>query len=115
MAWSAGGIVSTAEDFNAFYAALLTGRLLHREQMQAMQEMVLTADPSIHAGLGIAGVSPPDGSSVWGDSGTFYGYHTWSFHTPDARRQFSASVTIGAGRRPATPELLTAVFCPPFD
>jgi D-alanyl-D-alanine carboxypeptidase len=113
-AWSAGGIVSTAEDLNRFYAVLLTGGLVHPEQLRTMQETVPTADPSMAAGLGIARVSLPDGSTVWGNGGGFYGYNTWSFHTRDGRRQFSASATTGASpRRPVTSELLTAVFCSP--
>lgn len=109
-AWAAGGIVSTAEDLNRFYAALLTGGLLRPSQLRAMQEVDPTADPSLALGLGIARVTLPDGSVAWGNGGGFHGYHAWSFHTPDARRQFSASVTTATGELPATRELITAVF-----
>jgi len=110
-AWSAGGIVSTAEDLNRFYAALLTGGLLPAGQLRAMQETVPGGDPSMDLGLGIARVSLPGGEFVWGNAGGFYGYHAWSFHTSDGQRQFSASATYGAGPRPpATSQLLAAVF-----
>jgi CubicO group peptidase (beta-lactamase class C family) len=86
-AWSAGGIVSTAEDLNRFYAALLTGRLLPAKQLMVMQETEPAAsDPQMGLGLGIARVSLPGGGFLWGNAGGFYGYLAWSFHTPDARR-----------------------------
>lgn len=109
-AWSAGGIVSTAEDLNRFYAALLIGALLRPEQLRVMLETEPTGDPSMSLGLGIARMDLPDGSPVWGNAGGFYGFHAWSFHSLDGRRQLSASATTTSLYPPATAELLKAVF-----
>jgi D-alanyl-D-alanine carboxypeptidase len=112
-AWAAGGIISTAEDLNLFYTALLAGQLLNPDEMQAMQNTVPTDSPEMEAGLGIARVRLPDGVTVWGNGGGFFGYHTWSFHTAAAQRQLTISTTTAHGGRPPTTELLARVFCPP--
>jgi D-alanyl-D-alanine carboxypeptidase len=112
-AWAAGGIVSTAEDLNLFYAALLTGRLLNAAELEAMQDTVPAGSPGVEAGLGIVRVRLPDGVTVWGNGGGFFGYHTWSFHTVNADRQLTVSTTTAHGGRPPTLGLLATVFCRP--
>ena len=47
------GIVSTAADLNRFYSALLTGKLLRPEELEALQTTVPTDQPNKTAGLGI--------------------------------------------------------------
>jgi D-alanyl-D-alanine carboxypeptidase len=111
-AWAAGGALSTAEDLNLFYAALLTGRLLAPAQLRLMQETVPSANPGIGAGLGIGRMLLPDGTALWGSTGGFFGFRTWSFHTACADRQLTISATTARGPWPSALDLLTEVFCP---
>jgi D-alanyl-D-alanine carboxypeptidase len=69
--WSAGGIVSTADDATGFYAALLGGRLLPQRLLEAMET------PSAHApyGLGLLVVQTACGRA-YGHEGIATGYRT---------------------------------------
>jgi D-alanyl-D-alanine carboxypeptidase len=69
--WSAGGIVSTADDVTRFYHALLGGRLLPRRLLAAMET------PSAHApyGLGLLVVRTGCGRA-YGHEGIATGYRT---------------------------------------
>jgi D-alanyl-D-alanine carboxypeptidase len=111
-AWAAGGIVSTANDLNLFYAALLTGVLLEPAELRAMMTIVPMGNPDMTAGLGIARIALPDGVTVWGNGGGFFGYNTWSFHTANADRQLTVSATTARGERPSTLDILTRALCP---
>ena len=51
----------------------------------------------------------PGGTVVWGKDGGFFGYHTVSFHSPDATRQLTVSMTTSLTARPATHDLLADV------
>lgn len=114
-AWAAGGMVSTAGDINDFFAALLTGGLLRPSELAVMQTTMPTAFPVVGSGLGITRVTLPGGIAVWGKNGGFFGYHAVSFHTVDATRQLTVSMTTAFNGWPATHELLASiasVFCP---
>jgi len=108
-AWSAGGIVSTAKDLNRFYAALLTGELLHPSELQALQTTVPT-DADFHTGgLGISRLNLPN-LVLWGHSGGIFGYRTWSYHSADATHQVTLSLSSTAADPPQTYDLLVKVF-----
>jgi D-alanyl-D-alanine carboxypeptidase len=86
--WTAGAIVSTADDLASFYRALLRGRLLRPELMRAMETTVdaTHAGAGIRYGLGIAKVALPCGTA-WGHSGGTPGYSTWALSSKDGKRQ----------------------------
>jgi D-alanyl-D-alanine carboxypeptidase len=108
-AWSAGGIVSTATDLNRFYAALLTGELLSPSQLQALQTTVPTDDAFHTGGLGISRLSLPN-LVLWGHSGGIFGYRTWSYHSADAARQVTLSLSSTDAAPPQTYDLLISLF-----
>ncbi|SNT41698.1 D-alanyl-D-alanine carboxypeptidase [Asanoa hainanensis] len=92
-AWAAGGMISTAGDLNRFFAALLTGALpADLEELRTTTRLTL-----------------PDATVVWGKDGGFFGYRTLSFHTPDAGRQLTVSVTTAANGLPPSIDLLAGV------
>jgi D-alanyl-D-alanine carboxypeptidase len=108
-AWSAGAIVSTASDLNRFYAALLTGELLRPAELEALQTTVPT-DADFHTGgLGISRLSLPN-LVVWGHTGGIFGYRTWSYHSADASRQVTLSLSTTDADPPETYDLLVSLF-----
>lgn len=108
-AWAAGGMVSTADDINRFYAALLTGGLLRPAELRAMQTTMPTAYSEVDGGLGVTRVRLSGGVAVWGKDGGFFGYHVVSFHTADASRQLTMSMTTALNSRPVTHEFLASI------
>ncbi|WP_157979927.1 serine hydrolase domain-containing protein [Kribbella monticola] len=108
-AWSAGGMVSTAADLNRFFAALLTGKLLRPAELEAMLTTRPT-DADHHAnGLGISRLTLAN-LVVWGHTGGIFGYSTWSYHSTDATRQVTLSLTTTDKPGPEAEDVLTALF-----
>ncbi|MDT0452440.1 serine hydrolase domain-containing protein [Streptomyces hesseae] len=95
--WAAGAMVSTNSDLNAFFSALLGGRLLGKPQLDQMRTTVPMGKEGYNAGLGIISMPLPcdDGQGrkrvAWAHSGTVPGYGTWAAATDDGR---AASVTM---------------------
>jgi D-alanyl-D-alanine carboxypeptidase len=90
-AWAAGEMVSTAEDLNDFYRALLTGKLLKPRLLAAMQTTVPMNPAAPEAGgygLGLYSVALPCGT-FWGHDGGTIGHQTVSWHSPDGTRQMT--------------------------
>jgi D-alanyl-D-alanine carboxypeptidase len=108
-AGAAGGMASTASDTNRFFAALLTGGLLGGSELALMQTTTPMADPAMGSGLALTRVLLPSGVVVWGKNGGFFGYHMISFHTADASRQLTVSMTMTGTSRPSNLELLADV------
>ena len=106
-AWAAGALVATADDLNRFYASLLTGGLLGPAELERM----LTVTSSGDYGLGIQRVELPSGLVVWGHFGGIFGYLTGSFHSRDASRQVTFSLTTTAAE-PDTSDILARIFIP---
>lgn len=110
-AWAAGAIVSDADDLARFYAAVLSGGLLPRRWMAAMQHTI-PAGP-LRYGLGLAARRTPCGTA-WGHTGDLLGYITAVQSTRDARRQ----AVVMVNSEPLTPDaqaavqrLIDAAFC----
>jgi len=61
---------------------------------------------SMDSGLGLVWVHMPSGSSVWGKHGGFFGFDTFSFHSPDASRQLTISITTDTAQSPSTEYVL---------
>ncbi|MGW5673584.1 serine hydrolase domain-containing protein [Streptomyces sp. NPDC003860] len=114
-----GALVSTAADVNAFFAALLGGRLLSPERLAEMRTTVAgdpnRLGPEGRYGLGlITGPLPCGGRFTGHTGGTRAGHHTISAAAPDGRQ-----VTVVVNETPRTEEaahaLLAAVntaLCP---
>ncbi|MFD3698331.1 serine hydrolase domain-containing protein [Streptomyces sp. NPDC058646] len=99
MTWAgtAGALVSTPQDLNAFYRALLTGELLPRHQLDQMRTTVDVKTPSgvvyMRYGLGIYSQTTPCGPA-WGHDGGVFGAGTWAMSSPDGSRQFALGYNL---------------------
>jgi D-alanyl-D-alanine carboxypeptidase len=100
--WGAGAIVSTTDDLDRFFAALLRGRLLSAALLREM-EAVRPAG-SLRYGLGLA-VFPTPCGDAWGHTGNAQGTVTVAWSRKDASRQ----VVIAVNTYPMTGELEDAV------
>ncbi|MFI6107169.1 serine hydrolase domain-containing protein [Streptomyces sp. NPDC051310] len=111
-AGAAGELISTLDDLNRFYAALLGGRLLPPPQLRAL----LDTRPAHGAyGLGIYPRTLSCGTTVWGHNGHIPGSYVRTATTVDGRRTLTFRVntdTLAAGTLSALePALLEAEFC----
>lgn len=92
MSWAstAGAVVSTMDDLNRFYRALLTGKLIGAEQLAQMQTTVpvLVGGGGVNYGLGLYYFDLPCGR-FWGHDGAVFGMATQSLASPDGSRQLS--------------------------
>ncbi|WP_327260673.1 beta-lactamase family protein [Streptomyces sp. NBC_01232] len=99
MTWAgtAGALVSTTQDLNTFYRALLRGDLLPRRQLDQMRTTVDVKDEtgavSMRYGLGIYSLDTPCGP-VWGHDGGVFGAGTWTLSSPDGTRQFAIGYNL---------------------
>ena len=108
-AWSAGAIVSNADDLARFFSALLGGRMLRPELLRAME----TIPPPGRYGLGLAVFRTPCGQA-WGHTGNILGYVTAVWNTKDARRQVVLMVNgypFSAATDVAVRRALVSAFC----
>jgi D-alanyl-D-alanine carboxypeptidase len=101
-AWAAGELVSTPQDLNRFYRALLAGRLLRRDLLDEMRTTV-PMDPAAPEdggyGLGLYWVGLPNGPA-WGHDGGVIGQATLSLHS-SASVSFAQNMTFyAAGPNP---------------
>lgn len=110
-AGSAGEIISTTDDLNSFYAALLGGRLLAPAELAAMKTTVDTGVGSKY-GLALFQIALPCGVTIWGHDGGISGYVTASLHTEDGKRQLTASINPLL-ERASLNKLVLAAFCGP--
>ncbi|MFB6892471.1 serine hydrolase domain-containing protein [Kitasatospora sp. NPDC056327] len=106
MAWAAGAVVSTNTDLNAFYGALLTGRLLPAEQLAQMRTTVSAEllGPGVRYGLGLQSRPLTCGGLVWGHGGTSPGHRTRGGVTEDGR---AVNITVTTVPDAATGTRLT--------
>ncbi|MFC4529276.1 serine hydrolase domain-containing protein [Sphaerisporangium dianthi] len=96
-AFTAGALVSTMDDLNAFYRALLGGRLVGAAQLAEMQRTVPFTDEQgsvvMNYGLGIYAQDWPCGR-FWGHDGAVFGSGTVTLSSPDGRRQASFGINL---------------------
>jgi D-alanyl-D-alanine carboxypeptidase len=83
--WAAGEMISTADDLNRFFDALLGGRLTSAASLAAMKETAATGTIFAY-GLGLQRFDLPCGRSVWGHGGELIGYLTYATRAEDGRR-----------------------------
>ncbi|MEU6745319.1 serine hydrolase domain-containing protein [Spirillospora sp. NPDC046719] len=105
MAGSAGEIVSTTDDLNRFFAALLGGRLVRPDLLRQM-----TAGDN---GFGIESTTLSCGVRIHGHGGGIPGYLTIAFASTDTRRQVALSINRyrATDPSPAAMAFLNAAFC----
>ncbi|MET4093793.1 serine hydrolase domain-containing protein [Arthrobacter sp. UYCu712] len=85
---ASGGMISTVEDINTFYAALLRGELLSAESIMAMKGRADT-----HYGLGLDQWNDRcTNGFYYGHSGDVPGYGTIAISSADGNRQLAVSV-----------------------
>lgn len=94
MSWAstAGAIVSTTDDLNRFYRALLTGKLIRPAALNEMLRTVpvsVGGEGSINYGLGIYVVDLPGCGRFWGHDGAVFGAGTIALSSRDGKRQLA--------------------------
>jgi D-alanyl-D-alanine carboxypeptidase len=108
---ASGEIVSTAADLNRFFAALLDGRLVRRDLLEAMK----TPPPGSSYGLGLRKRTLGCGVTAYGNDGDALVYLTSTFTTAD-RRQITVALTPWGPDRNSTDDavdaLLDRALCP---
>lgn len=109
----AGSMVSTADDVNRFFDALLGGELLGPDMLREMTDTVPATTPDgayagYDYGLGIYRMSPGKGcGEAWGHDGSLPGSGTLSLHSPDG----DAGMTLNVNQNmTAPPETAGAAF-----
>jgi D-alanyl-D-alanine carboxypeptidase len=106
---AAGAIVSTVDDVATFYRALLTGRLLDSERLDAMKTTLPdpTGDLPQRMGFGLIRFTTSCGYA-WGHSGSFPGYWTHVWTSADGTRQ--AVLMVNEDPSATTPETQAAFY-----
>ncbi len=90
-AGAAGGMVSTAQDWERFLTALMSGKLLPEAQMKQMRTTVAAPEEGGGYGLGLVKVDTPCGT-VWGHTGGLPGYSS-EFYTDESGKRSVAVLT----------------------
>ncbi|WP_426403027.1 serine hydrolase domain-containing protein [Streptomyces sp. R-07] len=83
--WAEGGMVSDAPDLERFLSELLRGRLLPPAQQKLLFELPRHAERGFTRG-GVQYAKLPDGTEVYGKSGSYGGSTNGVFATRDLRR-----------------------------
>jgi D-alanyl-D-alanine carboxypeptidase len=101
MSWvrTGAGLVSTMDDLNRFYRALLAGEIVGRSSLAEMQRTVpvvgLGLDGQlIDYGLGLHKVAIAGCGTFWGHDGTVWGAQTMSLTRADGMRQMSVAMNL---------------------
>ncbi|GAA4996379.1 serine hydrolase domain-containing protein [Yinghuangia aomiensis] len=86
--WSAGAMISTAQDQASFVSALLGGQLLPPAQMTELKTTVATPSPTDTYGLGITRVVLTECGNkvVWAHGGNILGYHNKWYASEDGTK-----------------------------
>ncbi|MGW3086807.1 serine hydrolase domain-containing protein [Streptomyces sp. NPDC001108] len=110
-AGAAGSLVSTLDDLNRFYAALLGGRLLAPAQLALMTDT--RATQGVY-GLGLYPEKLSCGITVWGHNGRITGSYVRTATTRDGRHTLTYRIDTDTLTDADTlePALLDAEFCP---
>ncbi|MEU4332443.1 serine hydrolase domain-containing protein [Nonomuraea dietziae] len=91
-------LVSTVEDLNRFYGALLDGRIVTRASLAQMQRTVPVStqvyEDKIDYGLGLHKVTIPGCGTFWGHNGTMWGAGAVSLIRADGARQTSYAINL---------------------
>jgi D-alanyl-D-alanine carboxypeptidase len=88
--WTAGALVSNADDVTTFYARLLSGHILQPSLVTAMETVT---PPAKEYGLGLTRVDTPCGTG-FGHNGDFNAYRTWVVARPNGSRVAVVMVNV---------------------
>ncbi|MFE0648630.1 serine hydrolase domain-containing protein [Streptomyces sp. NPDC059534] len=113
-AQSAGAVISDPADLNTFTSALMRGRLLSPEMLEAMTTVTPTDTTNTRFyGLGLRRYDLSCGTQVFGHTGTVQGFYTYTFSTRDGRRSLSAMANTSnhGAANTALGGTLEAAFC----
>ncbi|MDX3656703.1 serine hydrolase [Streptomyces sp. ID05-26A] len=109
--WAAGDVITTTRDLNAFYAALLGGKLLKPAQQA---ELTRTTAVSTDYGLGVFVEKAPCGTTIIGHPGGVPGFASYAYSSPDLQRRVELSISSGVGTGDPTnayTKLINEIFC----
>lgn len=95
-AWAAGGMVSTAQDWQRFMTALMSGKLLPKAQMKQMRTTVPAPEEGGAYGLGLIKVDTACGT-VWGHTGGLPGYSSEIYTDGHGRRSVAVLTSTNFG------------------
>jgi len=103
--WAEGGMISNAPDLSRFFTALYQGRLLPPAQQRHLFTLPNTPGEKQFSYAGLQRTELPDGTVVWGKSGSYPGYTSGVFATRDLRRILVYSLNP-TGRAPELPYVM---------
>ncbi|USQ86416.1 beta-lactamase family protein [Streptomyces phaeoluteigriseus] len=109
--WGDGDMISSADDLNRFYRALMRGKLLPPRQLKAMTTTVDNPDfPGSAYGLGIERFTTSCGTTFWYHDGGMLGWLTLAATTEDGRHQITFNYNSSWGAETVLP-ILNAEYC----
>lgn len=109
--WGIGDIISSAGDLNRFYGALMRGKLLPPQQLEAMKTTVDNPDfPGASYGLGIERLTMSCGTTLWYHDGGTVGWISLAAFTEDGRHQLTFNYNSNWGAETILP-ILNAEYC----
>ncbi|BAW07210.1 peptidase [Nocardia seriolae] len=112
IAWSAGGLISTGNDLNRFFMALLAGKIVADAQLREMLTVQPhSADAPYDYALGIGSVRLSCGAEYFGHVGSIAGFTTVSGATRDGRA-VTVAINETTDREPDFTDLLGDALCP---
>ncbi|WP_346093950.1 serine hydrolase domain-containing protein [Streptomyces olivaceiscleroticus] len=94
--WAAGGMVSTAQDWQRFLTALISGELLPEAQLKQMRTTVAAPEEGGGYGLGLMRVDTTCGT-VWGHTGGLPGYSSEIYTDASGRRSVAVLTSTNFG------------------
>jgi D-alanyl-D-alanine carboxypeptidase len=110
--WAAGEMISTAGDLDRFITAVFTGRLLPPEELDRMftvpaVKLYGTDQPAIYS-QGLM-TSTVNGVTLWGKTGSRYGYTDGVWATRDLQRRLVYSVNSTDKGTEGQPEIVSKI------
>lgn len=109
--WAAGAMVSTGNDLNRFFLALLAGKIVADAQLKEMLSTQTGTDVGMDYGLGIGGTQLPCGAHYYGHTGGIAGFVTVSGASTDGRAVTIALTESDPGSQDIV-ALLSHALCP---
>ncbi|MGH8917555.1 MAG: serine hydrolase, partial [Acidimicrobiales bacterium] len=110
--WAAGEMISTAGDLDTFLTALFRGRLVPRPELARMFTVppvkIFGTNLDAYYSQGLM-TSTVNGVTVWGKTGTRYGYTNGVWATRDLRRRAVYSVNSTAKSADGPPPIVLKI------
>ncbi|MEU6772490.1 serine hydrolase domain-containing protein [Streptomyces sp. NPDC046759] len=111
--WGDSDIISSADDLNRFFGALMRGKLLPPRQLEEMKTTVDDPEfPGSSYGLGIERLTMGCGTTLWYHDGGAIGWLSLATFTEDGRHQLTFDYNSNWGAETVFP-ILNAEYCAP--